>query len=81
MISNITGSLIYPRSCLEKEISSINMNTKDDYIKRNMLVNSIPSKIPLKLQTYIINHPQSNTGYITGKIVYYTIAMPNQSDQ
>ena len=37
--------------------------------------------MPLKPQTYIINHPRGNTCYITGTMVHYTIAMQNQHNQ
>lgn len=51
----------------EKGNIIITMDTKEDYIKETWLSSQFQQKIPLKLQTYIINHPQGNACYITGK--------------
>ena len=49
--------------------------------KRNMLVISIPLKNPIK--TSNIHHQSPSKQYMlyNRKMVYYTIAMPNQYDQ
>ena len=58
----------YPIKVDEEKGDIINQHEhKRRLYKRNMLVISIPLKIPLKLQTYINNHPQGNICFITGK--------------
>ncbi len=72
----------YPIKVDEEKGDIINQHERKRRLyKRNMLVISNPLKTPLKLQTYIINYSQIHTCYKTGKKVYYTIVMPNQSDQ
>ena len=69
----------YPIKVDEEKGDIINQHEhKRRLYKRNMLVISIPSTIPSKLQTYIINHLQGNTCYITGK--WSIVQLPCQSN-
>ena len=69
----------YPIKVDEKKGDIINQyeHKRRLYI-RNMLVISNPLKIPFRLQTYIINHVQGNTCYITGK--WSIIQLPCQTN-
>ena len=72
----------YPIKVDEEKGNIINQQEhKRRLYKRNMLVISIPLKNHIK--TSNIHHQSPSKQYMlyNRKMVYYTIAMPNQSDQ